>query len=340
MVTVGILGMGMMGWFHATQYLKLPSAQLAAIADITPERLEARNAVVGNIDGEEGALDLAKVARYQDPARLIAESQVDIVDVCLPTPLHARYAIEALEAGRHVLCEKPMALTIAEADRMIDAARKNDRLLMVAQCIRFWPEYRFLRDTVRKGTLGQLLSLNLTRIGARPTWSWENWFLDADRSGGALHDLHIHDVDYVNYLLGLPDSVQATARRSGATGTFDVVHALFTYTGGPQVHIHGGWSVADIPFSAGYDAWFERGFVRFDALGDPPVKVFDDQGGSWPAQYEPGDAYYNEIAYFTACVERNEPPQECPPESARASLGLVKKEIAAAESGQTINGKE
>lgn len=333
MLRVGILGMGMMGRFHASRYAQVPNARLVAIADITPERLKAEDAVPGNIADGSAQADLGAVARYADASQLIAEAGVDVVDICLPTYLHARYAIEALGAGHHVLCEKPMALNVEQADRMIDAANRAGRRLMIAQCIRFWPEYRFLSRCVREGTYGKLLSLNMYRMGGRPIWSWENWFVDPARSGGPLYDLHIHDVDYVNSLLGLPEVVHATARMSEATGTYDVVHALYSYDGGPQVHIHAGWSTVQIPFQAGFDAWFERGFLRFDGKSDPPLQVYDDleHARARPAEYEKGDAYLNEIAYFVDCVEKNAYPEECPPESARDSLGLVTREIAAIE---------
>jgi predicted dehydrogenase len=235
-----------------------------------------------------------------------------------------------------------MALTLGQADQMIEAAREADRLLMIAQCIRFWPEYLYLRQAVRDGRYGNLLSLNMYRLGGRPIWSWENWFLDPAQSGGTILDLHIHDVDYVNYLLGLPDQIQASARQTEATGSYDIVHAVYNYSGGPQVHIHAGWSMAQIPFNAGFDAWFERGFVRYDGKADPPLVTFQDlvkADGQTP-QYEKGDAYADEIAYFCRCVQEGQVPAECPPKSARDSLGLVKKEIAAIESGQPVCGKE
>ena len=338
MLRVGILGMGVMGWFHATQYARLEGVELAAIADVNPARLEAREEVVGNIAREGGHIDLEAVARYTDASALIAEAGVDIVDVCLPTYLHARYAVEALEAGRHVLCEKPMALTLEDADRMIAASERADRRLMIAQCIRFWPEYLFLRQAVREGTYGRLLSLHMYRIGGRPIWSWENWFLDPARSGGMVKDLHIHDVDYAHSLLGVPDRVQAVGRQSEATGSYDVIHALYHYNDGPQVQLHAGWSMAQIPFQAGFDAWFERGFLRYDGKNDPPLALFDDlvHVNGRPAEYEQGNGYYNEIAYFVRCVETGTPPAECPPESARGSLALIEREIAAIESGETV----
>jgi predicted dehydrogenase len=334
--------MGMMGWFHARQYARLPGVEVAAIADLDPARLAAKEEVAGNIAAKGPGIDFAAVARYPTAAALIDEAEVDIVDVCLPTYLHAQYAIRALRAGRHVLCEKPMALTVEDADEMIAAAERADRRLMIAQCIRFWPEYTYLKRAMREGTYGKLLSLNMYRLGGRPVWSWEGWFVDPARSGGTIHDLHIHDVDYANYLLGLPDRIQVVGRTTEATGSYDIVHAAYSYDGGPQVHIHAGWSMAQIPFNYGFEAWFERGFLRCDGKADPRLTVFDNlqHVDGRPAEVEPGDAYYNEIAYFVRCVEQDEPPAECPPRSARDSLALIKREIAAIESGETVSGTE
>jgi predicted dehydrogenase len=339
MIKVGIVGMGGMGWFHAAKYFQLPNVTLAAIADVTPERLEARHAVQINIAGDARPVDMSTVARYADAAQLIAQADVDIVDVCLPSYLHARTTIAALQRGRHVLCEKPMALSIEDAQAMVDASRQAQRLLMIAQCIRFWPEYRFLRDCVRDGRFGKLLSLNLTRMGGKPVWSWQNWFLDPARSGGPIHDLHIHDVDYVNALLGKPTRLFSTARQTAVTGTYDIMHTVFEYAGGPQVQIHAGWSNVQAPFIAAFDAWFERGFVRCDGRLSPALQVYtgEREMQMQPAEYEHAtDAYYNEIAYFVQCVEQGQPPAECPPESACDSLRLIKRAIASIESGQAV----
>ena len=342
MLKVGIIGMGMMGWHHARRYYEIAGASLVAIADVTPSRLQATEAIVGNLADSGHAADLSGLARYGDGSDLIAQADVDIVDICLPSYLHARYAIEALDAGHHVLCEKPMALSVADADGMIAAAERTGKQLMIAQCIRFWPEYRYLQRCVQEEMFGKLLSLNMSRVGGRPIWSWENWFTDPARSGGPPYDLHIHDVDFCNAMLGMPDKIQTVGRRSPATGTYDVIHALFDYADGPQVHIHAGWSNAQIPFAAGFDAWFERGFLRFSGHQDPPLQVFDDlqRTNPRPAEVEPGDAYRNEIAYFVECVESGSAPVQCPPASARDSVRLIDLEIEALESGRTLSGKE
>jgi len=334
MTKIGIVGMGGMGWFHASRYFQIPGAQVIAIADVRPERLEAREAVQINIENKAGPPDLSAVERFPEGRQLIAEAEVDIVDICLPSYLHAEYTIAALQAGKHVLCEKPMALSVEDADAMISAARQTGRKLMIAQCIRFWPEYLFLKQSIESGTFGRLLSLHMQRIGGRPGgWAWENWFLDPARSGGALLDLHVHDVDFVNYLLGAPDEILASSRKAAPDSVCEVIHAVYRYQGGSQVSIYGGWSEVQIPFQAGYEAWFEKGFVRLDQNG---LTVYDDPASlnQRPAEYTPGDAYFNEIQYFLECVENDREPEECPPESARDSLILLCKERAAIERGR------
>ncbi|HOU13616.1 MAG TPA: Gfo/Idh/MocA family oxidoreductase [Anaerolineae bacterium] len=331
MLKIGILGMGGMGWHHARRYPHVPNAQITAIADVVPERLEAKEAVAINLEDGAKALDLSQAARYPSAAQLIAEADVDVVDICLPTYLHAEYAIAALEAGIHVLCEKPMALSVADCDRMIAAARAADRRLMIAQCLRFWPEYLYLQKMIIEQPLGALLSLNMSRIGGRPRWSPDNWFLDPQRSGGALLDLHIHDVDYVNAVFGAPDRLYATGRAMAEPNSYDVIHACFGYDGGPQIHMHAGWSTAQVPFQAGFDAWFERGFARY---ADWKLTVFDnlDEVAGHPADIEPGDGYLNEIAYFLDCVETGAQPTRCLPESTRDSIALIDKEIESIKS--------
>jgi predicted dehydrogenase len=326
MLKVGILGMGGMGWHHARRYPQLPNAQIVAIADLVPERLAAKEAVTINLDGGKAALDLSQAARYGEAADLIAQADVDVVDICLPTDLHAPYTIKALEAGLHVLCEKPMALTAADAGRMIAAAQAAGRQLMIAQCLRFWPEYLYLKRCIQEQPYGRLLSLNMWRMGGHPNWAAQSWFADPARSGGMVLDLHIHDVDYVNAVLGRPDHLYATARQSEQAKSYDVLHAIFEYAGGPQVHMHAGWSVGQIPFQAGFEAWFDRAFVCFD---QGKLTVFDDPGkvSGHPAEFAPGDAYLNEIAYFLDCVETGAHPARCLPASTRDSIALIEKEI-------------
>jgi predicted dehydrogenase len=326
MLKVGILGMGGMGRFHASRYLELPDVELVAVADQVFERLLSENVVQINIGTGEVNLDNASIAKYSDATTLIHEADVDIVDICLPTDLHAEYAVKALNLGKHVLCEKPMALSVLEADKMIHAARYNQRKLMIAQVLRFRPEYIFLRECINTESFGALHSINMWRIGTRPSWSTDNWYLDSGRSGGMILDLHIHDVDYINSIYGIPDGMHVSGHQTVNARNYDVIHAVFSYKNGPQVHMHAGWTPAAIPFTTGFEAWFEKAFVRF---ADSKLDVYGKQGltdvslGEWAGT----DGYHNEIAYFLDCVQNHMKLKLCFPESTRDSIWIIEKEL-------------
>lgn len=335
MLKVGIVGMGGMGRHHARRYPQLAEAQITAIADIVPERLEAGATVQTNLSGAGAASDFDKVVRFGEGLELIENADVDVVDICLPTYLHADYAIAALEAGHDVICEKPMALNAEDAARMVDAVEETGRRLMIAQVLRFWPEYEYLTELIKTQPYGALQSLNMRRVGGRPGWSPDNWFLDPELSGGAILDLHIHDVDYANAVFGKPDRIYATGRQTKAAKAYDVIHACFTYDDGPQVHMHAGWAAGDIPFTAGFEAWFDEAFVRYE---QGKLKVFADGNDGEPIEptFESPDGYLNEIAYFLDCVAAGAQPVRCTPASTRDSLVLIAAELESADAGTIV----
>lgn len=337
MLKVGIVGMGGMGWQHARRYPRLPDAEVTSIADIRPERLDMRRAVQTNLPQEAEATDFSQVTRFGEGRDLIEQSDVDVVDICLPTYLHADYAIAALEAGHHVICEKPMALTASDADRMVATSERTGRLLMIAQVLRFMPEYEYLTELIKTQLYGELRSLNMQRTGARPGWSPDSWFLNPELSGGAILDLHIHDVDYANAVLGVPDRIYATGRMTAAAKAYDVIHACFSYADGPQVHMHAGWAAGRLPFSAGFEAWFDEAFVRW-AHGT--LEVFPDGREDDPLTpvFDHPDGYLNEIAYFLSCVAAGKQPTRCSPASTRDTLAVIAAELASADAGAIVSG--
>jgi len=335
MLKVGIVGMGGMGRHHARRYPQIPNARITAIADIVPERLDADNVVQINLSAGTGVFDFSDVARYSEGLDLIKDADVDVVDICLPTYLHAEYSIAAMEAGHHVICEKPMALRAEDAERMAVASERTGQLLMVAQVVRFWPEFEFLREQIEQQTYGALLSLNMRRVGSRPGWSPDNWFLNPALSGGAILDLHIHDVDYANAVLGKPDRIYATGRMSKAAKAYDVIHACFSYADGPQVHMHAGWSAAQVPFTSGFEAWFDEALIKYDQ-GKLRVLVGPDAEQPEVPDFSGVDGYRNEIAYFLSCVETKSQPARCTPASSRDSMLLISAELASMDSGDVV----
>jgi predicted dehydrogenase len=284
--------------------------ELAAVCSRDPKKLSGDfSGIRGNIGDPGGQVDLSGVARYREIGALLADSSVDAVDICLPTEMHERVAIDALRAGKHVLVEKPMALDGPAAGRMVQEAERQERVLMAAQVIRFWPEYVALRDTVRSGRLGALRGAVFRRRCAAP--SWGNW------EGGGAFDLLIHDVDFVLHLLGKPEALSATGVCDDDAG-IDLLHTTFFYPGGPDVLITGGWMNRGAhPFSMEFTATFARDTVEFSTAS-----------GAGVLDGPPDRAYAAEIAYFARCCA-GEPNELCPPSESADAIKLLRLALAA-----------
>jgi predicted dehydrogenase len=204
MLKFGLLGAGFAGRVHAAALAQIGGVQLVAIADANAQ----------------AASDLATVhhARvYEDIQDLIDDPDVEVVDVCLPTFLHEQCVTLAAAAGNHILCEKPLALSRAEADRMAEAVRSAGVHFMVAQVLRFWPEYTVIKGLLDNQVLGQPLIAYAARL-EEPRQA--DWLSDPALSGGAALDLHVHDLDFLYSLFGLPQAVYAIGQQS-KTGAWD-----------------------------------------------------------------------------------------------------------------------
>jgi predicted dehydrogenase len=329
MLKVGIIGFGGMGHHHAARYPKIPDIELVAVADSRPGQLEA-SALQINL-GASGVCDLSEVRTYRSTDEMLARERLDAVDICLPTDLHAEHAVKAMRAGCHVLCEKPMALTLSEADAMLKTAADTGRTLMIAQCLRFWPAYVRVREAHRSSEFGRLLLLSLRRFSPVPGWSGTmNWFADGKRSGGALHDMHIHDTDYVNWLLGVPASV-VTSGATFRTGAIDNAVTQYFYEDGPVVAAETSWGYGG-SFSAAFCAIFENatletGYRSADLLLARPGAAVETV--SLPER----DPYREEIAYFVDCVLHGREPDTCTPSSTRETIRITAAEAHSAAAG-------
>lgn len=318
---VGLIGCGFMGQMHANVYRALDGVELVAVTDRRPEKRDAFAKQWG-------------VQAMDDFEALLDRDDLDIIDICLPTYLHADTTVRALDAGKHVLCEKPMAMSVEDADRMIDARDRSGKRLMIAHCIRFWPEYAKLKEIVDSGALGKLLSLNLTRYGAFPKWASDGWNADENKAGGGAMDMHIHDTDYALYLLGMPDDMVSF----GTYNETGVGHIFTTMTfGDTVVHLEGGWNLpSGAPFKMAFRAVFEKGVVIMDG---GPMTVFEEGKDPIVPEFPKMSAegaggnlsdlggYYYEIADFCEAIRHDRPLTIAPAESSRASLEVNLAEI-------------
>ena len=216
MTRIGIIGLGFMGRMHISAYAKLSGARLVAVADQDEKRASGDfSGGWGNIAGSAESLDMTGITGTTDFQALIRHPDVDVVDICVPTPSHEALAVAALEAGKHVLCEKPLALDSSSAERMAQTAARAKGLFMPAMCMRFWPQWAWLKQAVDEKRYGRVLGATFRRVASMPP----GWFSNGQMSGGALLDLHIHDTDFVFHLFGRPDAVfsRGYSKTSGRT---------------------------------------------------------------------------------------------------------------------------
>lgn len=310
---VALIGIGGMGGCHYMNYKSIPEAEVIAVADVRTEM--AKEKVAGTD---------TKV--YATMEELLANEKPEMIDICTPSYLHADMAIKALEAGCHVLCEKPMTLNTADAQRVLDAAKKSNKLFMVAHVVRFMQPYAYLRGVIKSGEMGKLLRLDMKRISAIPTWSWEDWMRQTDKSGGTPMDLMIHDLDYIQSVLGMPDSISGIYHVLREDNDYAVANLMY---GDTIVSTEGTWFHTGIPFDASFLAVFENGFVRLAGgqLYRNGEKV--DLGAAECAKEDLGinvsnaDGYGIEIRYFMNCIKENKAPEMVTPDSSYNSVKLV-----------------
>ena len=337
MLRVGIIGLGFIGQvhFHAYEALK-GEVKIAAVCDIERSRLEQAGGITGNIGGAQQRLNLDAVALYTDAAKMLAEQKLDIVSICLPTYLHATYAVMALQAGVNVFCEKPMALNPEECDAVIAAAEASGKELQIGHVIRFWPEFVWARQAMLDGTYGRLLAAHFQRLSQTPTWSWQNWLMDGSKSGGAALDLHIHDADFVQYLLGMPRAVYSCGYW-GPSQDIDHLATQYLYDGDVVATAIGGWVMTDsFGFRQAFDMAFEDASIVYDATRTPSLQVYPLKGEPFAPQVSNESAYNIEIAYFVHKVAGQELSEIITPYESRESVRLVLAEKKSAQTKRVV----
>ena len=339
MVKIGVLGLGFMGQMHFNTLRACRGAKVVAICDTDPKKLAGDWGVAGNIDDTRSEpVDLSGIVTYSDPGKLFADPDVDVVDITLPTFLHARNAIAALKAGKHVICEKPMALTVADCDKMIAGAKEAKRQLFVAHCIRFWPEWVVLKKLIDSKKYGKVLSATFWRKSATPKWSWSGWLMADERSGGAVVDLHIHDTDFINYAFGVPQSVSSTGVVGGVTkSAVDHLVSQYRYAKGPQVTAEGGWAMAPgFGFTHGFCVVFEKATVELDAKSGPPLTMHPVKGTSRTLAVPKGDGYSRELRHFVDCIASGTASPVVTAEGARDALKVCLAESKSVRTGKSV----
>jgi len=301
---IGIVGFGFMGRTHLEAYRRAATdrfdCQVRAIYSLDPPGFGGE----GNVQtGADDVVDLDALGiRWSEQIEQLLEADdIDLVSICTPTDTHIDLAIEALEQGKHVLLEKPVALTSSEVERLIDVDGKTDSLCMPAMCMRFWPGWSWLREMVQSAQLGPVKSAFFQRIGAAPGWS-QDFYLDEKRSGGALMDLHIHDADFVVATFGVPDEVSTSGTRSQLV-------TQYRYPDGPSsVVAEAAWYPdPSYPFQMRYRVGFADAVADFDLSRGAEALHLHRDGAVEVIELPTGNGYDGEVRHLLqAITDRSE----------------------------------
>jgi len=331
MLHCGIIGLGGLGKVHFKNLSEMGKkdigVKIVALCDVEEKKITEKVNI--NLGEDKSEIDPAQYSIYTDAEKMLKNEKLDFVVTALPTYLHADIAVMALDHGLHVFSEKPMALTVEEGQRMLDASKRNGKLLMIGQCLRYWPEYRKLKQIIDDGEFGKVIRAEFSRYSSLPVWSWQNWYLDEKKSGGAALDLHVHDVDTVNWLFGAPASVFSSATHNRAP--YDSISTIYQYPD-KTVCTVADWGAHKLPFSMEFMVRLEQAVVTKDKQG---FSIFTKDEILKP-EIEKGDAYYNEIFDFIRCINENQPIKTNPPESSMLSLKIALAEKESARAGGLI----
>ncbi len=302
MIRVGLVGVGFMGWIHYLAWRKVNGASLTAFASRDPAKRSGDwRTIKGNFGPPGEQIDVSGMSVYATLEALLANPDIDLIDICLPPHGHPEAIEKALRAGKHVLCEKPLALHADEARRLMGIARETGRQLMVAQVLPFMPEFAFLVAVHRAERYGRLITARYRRVIGPPDWIPD--FYDVNAIGGPLVDLHVHDAHLMRLMFGMPVAVTTRARMHQGVPKF--IESLFDFADGRFAAATCG--VTDTPgrpFGHGYEVQFEHATLQFDftALQDgvelQPLKILHRDGTiERPAlsSSDPVDAFASEL---------------------------------------------
>jgi predicted dehydrogenase len=345
MARVGIAGLGFMGMIHYLAYQKLKGAKVVAMCETDATRLAGDwRSIKGNFGPPGQMMDLSGIARYSKIEELLADPKVDVVDICLPPAAHAQVAIAALRAGKHVLCEKPIALAAADARKMVATARERERLLFIGHVLPFFPEFQWAYKTASGGKYGKLLGGHFKRIISDPLWVRDFW--DAKKVGGPMLDLHVHDAHYIRLLCGMPKTVSTTGRMRGEVAEFFTSQFTFADPALSVTATSGAINQQGRAFTHGFEIHLEKATLLFEfAVIDgqpttlmPPTLLSADGKVQRPAMpsSDPVDAFVSELSEVQKCLRAGKPSALLDGALASDALTLCDKQTQSLKRGKSV----
>jgi predicted dehydrogenase len=345
LIRIGIVGLGFMGWIHWNAYQRVAGAKIVAVSERDAKRLSGDlRGIQGNFGPPGEQLDLSGIQTFADVDDMLANPEIDLVDITLPTALHADIAVRALEAGKHVFSEKPMALRLADCERMVDAAKRANKLLMVGHVLPFFPEYDWALKTIRGGQYGAVLGGAFRRVISDPAWLTDFW--NPDRIGGPMLDLHVHDAHFIRLVFGMPQEVVTTGRTRDGLPEFWHSQFRFADRNLTVEATSGTISQQGRGFTHAYEIHLERATLIFDFAvigGDARYlcepTLLDDKGGVQKANLpggDPIDAFANELREVVRSVKDNKASETLGAILAQDAIRLCDKQAESLKLGTPV----
>lgn len=311
MLKIGLVGVGGISGAHIPAWEEMNDAELVALCDVRPERMEK----------------YSTKRCYTDFDEMLEKEELDILDICLPTYLHADFAIKAMNKGINVITEKPISLNENDVELVYSAAEKNNVKFMVAQVLRFWPEYEVLKEIYDSKKYGKLLSGSMIRLGSCPKWTWDDWMVDEKRSGLTPFDLHIHDLDFMVYAFGKPEVTHQFRSKRPEQDFISIDYDFGEFS----IHSEASWYSSTFPFTAEFRFQFENAvitnknekmiiYLKDDEKIDLSQQAEGDTGN---INLPKSNAYANEINYFADCVRNNKPVEIIKPDELSCVLNIL-----------------
>jgi predicted dehydrogenase len=316
---------------HARHWARLPAARITSIVSLDPEKaIGLASSCAANV--------------HLSFDQCLAEDQPDIVDVCTPTLTHSDIAVAALEAGKHVFLEKPMARTLAECDRIIDAAKKANTIAMVAHVVRFFPEFAAAHAQITAGAVGQIASVRTARMSGYPRGGWHNWYASPAESGGVVLDMIVHDFDWLRWCFGDAARVYAVGLygKSEYIGSLDYALVTIRFKSGVIAHVCGSWAHTT-GFRTTFEVCGDKGMIDHDSIRSVPFTIAKrTEASAAPSVAVPqnpmaseDDPFFKELSHFMHCVSTNSKPSITLADG-RAAVAIALAALESIQSGKPV----
>jgi predicted dehydrogenase len=343
MVRIGIAGLGFMGMIHylAAQELR-GTGQVVAICTRDRKKLDGDwTSIKGNFGPAGTHMAVSHLKRFERFQDMIADPDIELIDICTPTDQHESMALAALKAGKHVLVEKAIALDVAAADRMVAAAKEANRQLFVGHVLPFFPEFAYAASAIKDGSFGKLLGGHFKRVISRPDWSAD--IGDASKTGGPAIDLHIHDTHFIGLVAGVPERVFSVGKvESDGSVSYLTTSYLYGKDGPAITCASGALAMKSRPFVHGYELYLEKATLVYESGSMPLTLLPADGSPSAVALPLAGEltAFTQEIQQAINALSRNQPAPLISAQLARDALSLCFKECESVRTGKVVELKD